>query len=581
MKTSKVSRRIAYWSALTLALSATSCVHDQARWTPPELATQSAVTDVAPIVATKPREVEAANVENDGAKHFPLEHKVALISALTNNLGIAMSRIDTDIDKTYRPEALAEFDPTFSASVTYNDSTRQQSAVATETTGTSNTQTSTGTTDGDTTTYQQLQQVISGVQELRALLQEPTIASQSSRTTNASASLQQRFPQGTLVTLSASASGVDSSSVSYDDIQTSWQLEVRQPLLKDAGSAVNLVAVRQADNRIARGVYGLKADMIALAEQVDSAYWELVLARETKSIRDFAVALADEQLQQNQGLLSVGRATRADVLSAEAEHATRIADLSEAEAEIRSQQYDLLRLLNPTPHAGWDVRIDTLDEPIVPEVPSGVDAIEANALRYRPEIAQAKLDAADSDLNVVSARNDLRPQLDVVASYEATGRSTSFNGSTSYLDSGDYDGFSVGVEFYTPLLRRAEKARLQRAKYQVRKAELSIDDWEQAVSVDVRQALVELQKQVERHSANLKAVESKQAEMEITKGRYTMGKETNLELLIVQRDLIQAKLDEVTARIRAAQAVTRLYAAEGTLLERFGIAVPEMEDANG
>jgi hypothetical protein len=38
-------------------------------------------------------------------------------------------------------------------------------------------------------------------------------------------------------------------------------------------------------------------------------------------------------------------------------------------------------------------------------------------------------------------------------------------------------------------------------------------------------------------------------------------------------NLIQARLDEITARIRYIEAITALYHAEGTLLERRGIGV--------
>ena len=44
-----------------------------------------------------------------------------------------------------------------------------------------------------------------------------------------------------------------------------------------------------------------------------------------------------------------------------------------------------------------------------------------------------------------------------------------------------------------------------------------------------------------------------------------MGKTSILDLHIVERDYIQAQVDEVTARVRYIQALTNLYAAEGTL----------------
>jgi outer membrane protein TolC len=46
-------------------------------------------------------------------------------------------------------------------------------------------------------------------------------------------------------------------------------------------------------------------------------------------------------------------------------------------------------------------------------------------------------------------------------------------------------------------------------------------------------------------------------------------------VLIVQRNYIQAQLEEVSARVGYLQALTSLFAAEGTLLERRGIRLAE------
>ena len=52
-----------------------------------------------------------------------------------------------------------------------------------------------------------------------------------------------------------------------------------------------------------------------------------------------------------------------------------------------------------------------------------------------------------------------------------------------------------------------------------------------------------------------------------------MGAASNIDVLLVQSALIQAQLDEVTARIRYIQALTNLYYSEGTLLDRRGVEI--------
>ncbi len=55
--------------------------------------------------------------------------------------------------------------------------------------------------------------------------------------------------------------------------------------------------------------------------------------------------------------------------------------------------------------------------------------------------------------------------------------------------------------------------------------------------------------------------------------QFRLGRSTNLNVLLVQEKLTQAKLQEATARARFLQAITTLHETEGTLLVRRGILV--------
>jgi outer membrane protein TolC len=70
-------------------------------------------------------------------------------------------------------------------------------------------------------------------------------------------------------------------------------------------------------------------------------------------------------------------------------------------------------------------------------------------------------------------------------------------------------------------------------------------------------------------------VESRTEQLCVEKGRYHAGKAKNLDILVIERDLIQARVDDATARIGYIQALTSFFASEGTLLERRGITLEE------
>ena len=56
---------------------------------------------------------------------------------------------------------------------------------------------------------------------------------------------------------------------------------------------------------------------------------------------------------------------------------------------------------------------------------------------------------------------------------------------------------------------------------------------------------------------------------------FRVGRFTNLLVLQVQRDFTATRLEEVRALVGHLNALVKLYPMEGTLLERWGTAVPE------
>lgn len=56
--------------------------------------------------------------------------------------------------------------------------------------------------------------------------------------------------------------------------------------------------------------------------------------------------------------------------------------------------------------------------------------------------------------------------------------------------------------------------------------------------------------------------------LRVERDRYEVGMSRNLDVLQVQRLLIQAEVDAAAARVDLRQSLTELWRAEGTLLER-------------
>ncbi|MCX5770911.1 MAG: TolC family protein [Candidatus Hydrogenedentes bacterium] len=569
-----------------IAAVCVSCAHQRVTWTPEtvkppetleaamEQVTGAAAQPAQPTPATPPETpapAGAVQITRDGA----------ILTALTNNRSLAVARYGPAVGETLEPEARAVFDPRFLATTSLGRDTSPISGISRYTVG----RLLSGggglsvsdlvVPDDPDETFINVTQTLSelfGAQKYDPFIE----AWQSSGT----ASVRNVLPTGTEVFLSGGVTRAK-SNFTPEEYTGEWSVGVNQALLRGGGPAVNLVALRQARNNAAKTEHVFRNDLLQLVQQVETAYWDLVLARELLKIREFSVQLAEQQQQRTQDMVDVGRAIQGAVIAAKAEAESRRADLADARALVKTRTIALIRLLNPEGADEWRVEFDPADPPAVEQVAIDGDASDKLALLCRPELAQARLELANRELDVVRTQNGLLPRLDAFASYGRQSLGESLGSSTYYLDNNDYDNFAVGVSLEVPLLNRAERARYRRARFIEAQAEASVGNLEQLLEAEVRAAVVEVGRQWERVTSTRAAVVAREEQLRIQQDRFSVGMSTDLDVLLVQRDLIQAQVGEVTARVQYIQALTNLYKAEGTLLARRGVVPEEQWGSNG
>lgn len=521
-------------AAGVLMMMTISCRY-RPRWTPesvrPPVSLENALAN-ARLAAGDERSALPADIPTT----VPLSRDGAILMVLARNRSLRVQQFGPRIAETRIPEARAQFDPRLTATASYGRDT-----------------------------------VPVLVSDPEDPLAEPTLEGSSSRRTAGSATLSEFLPTGTEVFLSGGMTR-NRSGASEPSYLGTWSAEVNQALLRGVGPAVNLVSLRQARNSAAVSQHELRGFIMDLVQQVEDAYWDLQLAKETVAIREFSVELAREQLLLNEDFIKAEKLARGAQYSAQSALSNRQVELVDARAAVRTRTIELIRLLNPENSAQWALKIDTTDAAQVAEVELDPDVSCELAKVYRPELAQSRLDLANRDLAIVQTRNGLLPRLDAFASYGRISSGNSFSDAKEYLDDSDFDNYQVGVTFDMSPINRAERARYRRAKFERESSEAALSNLEQVIEAEVRNAVIEAQRQAERIPATQETLKSRQEELRVEEGRFRVGISTNIDVLLIQQALIQAQLDEVTARVRYIQALTALYNREGTLLDRRGVA---------
>ena len=111
-----------------------------------------------------------------------------------------------------------------------------------------------------------------------------------------------------------------------------------------------------------------------------------------------------------------------DVVTAQSEVAAREVDVIMAENALAQAEDNLKQAISQkNDPAMWATRIVPMDRPTAEPVPVDIDAAVRNALENRTDIVAARKALEQNDISLAFAKNQLLPQLNLVANYGGAG----------------------------------------------------------------------------------------------------------------------------------------------------------------
>ncbi len=476
-----------------------------------------------------PVKAPAAGGEHGAKNSFPLTGPIeinvldAVLLALENNRALRLQRFAPAISRTAEQAAGAAFDPVLSASVSGSRSR--------------------------------------------------TASDVTSRSMGGDVGVSKTFSPGT--TLDASVEVDRSQShAAGESHSTRAGVSLTQPVLRGAGSAVNLASIRQARLDTLVSAYELRGFAEALVEDVERVYWDYVLAARQVDIFNNSLTLARSQIKETGEKIRVGKLAEIEMFAAKAEVALRQEDLINAKSAVQKNRLKLLRLLSPPGEGMWDRKVIPLGDPVIPEVELGkVEEHVRIAMKKRPDLNQARLRKKRGELEVVKTKNGLLPRLDLFVNLGKSGYAESFGDALSDVDGKMYD-YSAGINFEIPFGNRAAHAGHRAAMLGRKRAEEAEENLAQLAQVDVRSAFIEVSRAralVDATTATHKLqTEKLRAETE----KFRVGRSTTFLVAQAQRDLVASEVSKISAVIEHLKALVSLYRIEGTLLEKRGISAP-------
>lgn len=329
-------------------------------------------------------------------------------------------------------------------------------------------------------------------------------------------------------------------------ISASWEVDIWRKLRNSRDAAVN---------RYLASVDGQKFLKTLLIEEVATTYYELIALDKQLSIIQDYIQLQSAALRTVKQQKIAGEVTELAVKRFEAEvlsTKTVQFELQQRIVEVENHMNFLLgRFPQPVPRS-----VSSFDEESFPELSVG---IPAQLLDNRMDVQQAahELEAAKLDVKVAKAR--FYPSLDISAGlgFKAFNPALLVTSPQSLL-------YSAAGELAAPLINRKEiKALYQNANAQQLQAVFEYEQTVLKAYLEVYNELSQIQNVQQSYATKTEEVMVLNNAIKISNDLFTSARADYMEVLMTQRDALDAKLEQVAYRKEWLISIVTLYKACG------------------
>ncbi len=315
-----------------------------------------------------------------------------------------------------------------------------------------------------------------------------------------------------------------------------------------------LVPAAQDVERITRDFYATDLDRVQneTALSVKNQFFNVLRDQAQVAVYEQQVAADTESVRVTQARVTAGAAAQYDLLTAQTTLSNAQQQLSSARNTLTLGQVNLNNLLG----VGPDESIG-LQEPATPPLNQTFNTgqLTQAALTRRPEVRQADNNILIAQRLIKLAGASLLPSLSIVGS-------GNYNGHVSGSSSHDTASLSavLGIPLYDGGTTRA---KVNEARSDLRSQQITRDQLRQNVSVEVRQALSNINDAQTRAASAGQGVTQAQEAYRLSNVRYQNGIGTILDVVNAQAQLAQARTNLLNAQYDYQTSLAQLTRALG------------------
>ncbi|MDD2239118.1 MAG: TolC family protein [Kiritimatiellae bacterium] len=360
----------------------------------------------------------------------------------------------------------------------------------------------------------------------------------------------------------------------FDTSTGSAGITLTQPLLQGFKIDSTRYSVAVAGKQSREAALQLETRLQELLSEVETAWYDLIQARGSIRVQKEAVRLATQLYEDNRRKVQIGTLSVLDEKQSESQAASARAALSVAQRAYAEAQNRLKQLVLADHRHFRQMEINAVGDVTAQPVMVEPEAAGFRALEQRTDLRQARITLERQGLAVAYQRNQTLPSLDLVGGYGvAASQADTYGDALDQMQSADEPYWTLGVTLTFPLGNRAAQHRHAQSLATAEKQRLELKKQEEIVLVEVDNAVAAVQTGFAQVQATKDARVYAEQALEAEQRKLENGRSTSFVVLQLQRDLTQARNNEIQALADYNRQISGLALAEGAMLERHGVSL--------
>jgi outer membrane protein len=326
--------------------------------------------------------------------------------------------------------------------------------------------------------------------------------------------------------------------------------------LYNGGAVKN--SILAAETRVESGLANLRGTESSIFSAVVGAYMDVIRDESVVSLSRAQVGVLQVNLEATNDRFEIGDLTRTDVAQSEARLAQAMSQMESARSNLIRSKETYIQLVGRAPG-------DLEAPPPLPNLPSDPNMAVEIALDNNPDLIAAKGQTGAAALDRKAANASRLPTISGYTSgnYSNSLGSAQFNGNSAGIGQTSSSA-QIGLRATIPLYQGGiSSARIRQSQARLSQTQEALIATERNVIAQTRASYASWRASLQVISSSERAVSASELSLEGVRAENTVGNRTILDILNAEQELLNNKVNLVTARRNAYVAGFSLLAAMG------------------